>query len=246
MHRYHITIEYVGTNFSGFQIQRKGKTIQKLIQSVISKILNEKIIIVASGRTDSGVHATGQSAHFDVSKKINNINKFIQSLNYFLNKKLVSIKEIKKKNINFHARYSAKERIYKYLILNRLAPPSIDLNRVLHIRKKLDVDIMKKGANKLLGNHDFSTFRASNCYSTSSIRTLKKITITKIDETVIIKFRSKSFLRNQVRSMVGCLILLGQKKWSLKKFENVFKSKKRKLCAPPANSQGLYLDTVIY
>ena len=246
MHRYHITIEYVGTNFSGFQIQRKGKTIQKLIQSVISKILNEKIIIVASGRTDSGVHATGQSAHFDVSKKINNINKFIQSLNYFLNKKLVSVKEIKKKNINFHARYSAKERIYKYLILNRLAPPSIDLNRVLHIRKKLDVDIMKKGANKLLGNHDFSTFRASNCYSTSSIRTLKKITITKIDETVIIKFRSKSFLRNQVRSMVGCLILLGQKKWSLKKFENVFKSKKRKLCAPPANSQGLYLDTVIY
>tara|TARA_Y100000590_G_C15593352_1_gene967000 strand:+ start:128 stop:868 length:741 start_codon:yes stop_codon:yes gene_type:complete len=246
LHRYHITIEYVGTNFSGFQIQRKGKTIQKLIQSVISKILNEKIIIVASGRTDSGVHATGQSAHFDVSKKINNINKFIQSLNYFLNKKLVSIKEIKKKNINFHARYSAKERIYKYLILNRLAPPSIDLNRVLHIRKKLDVDIMKKGANKLLGNHDFSTFRASNCYSTSSIRTLKKITITKIDETVIIKFRSKSFLRNQVRSMVGCLILLGQKKWSLKKFENVFKSKKRKLCAPPANSQGLYLDTVIY
>ena len=246
MHRYHIIIEYVGTNFSGFQIQRKGKTIQKLIHSVISKILNEKITIVASGRTDSGVHATGQSAHFDTSKKINNLNKFIQSLNFFLNKKLVSIKEIKKKNINFHARYSAKERIYKYLILNRLSPPSIDLNRVLHIRKKLDVNIMKKGANKLLGNHDFSTFRASNCYSISPIRTLKKITITKRDETVIIKFKSKSFLRNQVRSMVGCLILLGQKKWSLKKFENIFKSKKRKLCAPPASSQGLYLDMVIY
>ena len=246
MHRYHITIEYVGTNFSGFQIQRKGKTIQKLIQSVISKILNEKIIIVASGRTDSGVHATGQSAHFDVSKKINNINKFIQSLNYFLNKKLVSIKEIKKKNINFHARYSAKERIYKYLILNRLAPPSIDLNRVLHIRKKLDVDIMKKGANKLLGNHDFSTFRASNCYSTSSIRTLKKITITKIDETVIIKFRSKSFLRNQVRSMVGCLKYIGEKKWSLKKFVDVIKSKNRNLCAPPAPAEGLFLVKVLY
>ena len=246
MHRYHIIIEYVGTNFSGFQIQRKGKTIQKLIHSVISKILNEKITIVASGRTDSGVHATGQSAHFDTSKKINNLNKFIQSLNFFLNKKLVSINEIKKKNINFHARYSAKERIYKYLILNRLSPPSIDLNRVLHIRKKLDVNIMKKGANKLLGNHDVSTLRASNCYSISPIRTLKKITITKRDETVIIKFKSKSFLRNQVRSMVGCLILLGQKKWSLKKFENIFKSKKRKLCAPPASSQGLYLDMVIY
>ncbi len=246
LHRYHIIIEYAGTNFNGFQIQRKGKTVQKFVQSIISKILKEKVTIVASGRTDSGVHATGQSAHFDITKKINNSNKFIQSLNFFLNKKLVSIKEIKKKNINFHSRYSAKERIYKYLILNRLAPPSIDLNRVLHIRKKLDLNIMKKGANKLLGTHDFSTFRASNCYSTSPIRTLKKIIITKRDETVMIKFRSKSFLRNQVRSMVGCLILLGQKKWGLKKFENVFKSKKRKLCAPPASSQGLYLDRVIY
>ncbi len=110
MHRYHITIEYVGTNFSGFQIQRKGKTIQKLIQSVISKILNEKIIIVASGRTDSGVHATGQSAHFDVSKKINNINKFIQSLNFFLNKKLVSIKEIKKKKYKFSCKIFCKRK----------------------------------------------------------------------------------------------------------------------------------------
>ena len=105
---------------------------------------------------------------------------------------------------------------------------------------------MKKGANKLLGTHDFSTFQASNCYSKSPIRTLKKINIKKKNEKIIIKFCSKSFLRNQVRSMVGCLIYLGQKKWSLKKFENIFKSKKRKLCAPPANSQGLYLDRVIY
>ena len=105
---------------------------------------------------------------------------------------------------------------------------------------------MKKGANKLLGTHDFSTFQASNCYSKSPIRTLKKINIKKKNEKIIIKFSSKSYLRNQVRSMVGCLIYLGQKKWSLKKFENIFKSKKRKLCAPPASSQGLYLDRVIY
>ncbi len=246
MYRYQITIEYVGTDFKGFQIQKKGTTVQKLIQTVLKKILKEKVKLLASGRTDAGVHANGQSAHFDTTKKIKNINKFIHSLNFFLNKKLVSIKEIKNQKLTFHSRYSAKERIYKYQILNRLAPPSIDLNRVMHIRKKLDIDLMKKGANKLLGTHDFSTFQASNCYSKSPIRTLKKINIKKKNEKIIIKFSSKSFLRNQVRSMVGCLIYLGQKKWSLKKFENIFKSKKRKLCAPPASSQGLYLDRVIY
>ena len=110
LHRYHIIIEYVGTNFNGFQIQRKGKTVQKFIQSIISKILKEKVKIVASGRTDSGVHATGQSAHFDITKKINNTNKLIQSLNFFLNKKLVSIKEIKKKKYKFSCKIFCKRK----------------------------------------------------------------------------------------------------------------------------------------
>ncbi len=110
MHRYHIIIEYVGTNFNGFQIQRKGKTVQKFIQSIISKILKEKVTIVASGRTDSGVHATGQSAHFDITKRINNINKLIQSLNFFLNKKLVSIKEIKKKKYKLSFKIFCKRK----------------------------------------------------------------------------------------------------------------------------------------
>jgi len=246
MHRYQIIIEYVGTNFSGFQIQKKCNTVQKSVQSIISKILKEKIKIIGSGRTDSGVHACEQSAHFDTKKKITNSEKLIQSLNFFLNKKSISIIEIKKKNFQFHARYSAKERVYKYLIINRLAPPSIDKGKAWHIKKKLDLDIMKKGAKKLLGTHDFSTFRASNCYSISPIRTLKNINIIKRNEKIIIQFNSKSFLRNQVRSMVGCLIYLGQKKWSLKKFESVFKLKKRRLCAPPAQAEGLYLEKIIY
>ena len=246
MHRYQIIIEYDGTNLFGFQIQKKGNTVQKLVQSTISKILKEKIKIIGSGRTDRGVHARGQSAHFDTKKKIINTGKFIQSLNFFLNKKLISIIEIKKKNLNFHARYSAKERIYEYIILNRLASPSIDKNKVWYIRKKLDLQRMKKGAKKLLGKNDFSTFRASNCYSKSPIRTLKKVSINKSSEKIIFQFKSKSFLRNQVRSMVGCLVYLGQKKWSLKKFESVFKSKKRKLCAPPALAHGLYLFKVNY
>ena len=246
MHRYQIIIEYDGTDLQGFQIQKKGNTVQKLVQSAISKILKEKIKIIGSGRTDRSVHSWGQSAHFDTNEKIINLGKFIKSLNFFLNKKLVSIIEIKKKKIIFHARYSAKERIYEYIVLNRFSSPSIDKNKVWHIIKKLDFEIMKKGAKKLLGTHNFSTFRASNCYSKSPIRTLKKVSIIRREEKIIFQFQSKSFLRNQVRSMIGCLVYLGQKKWSLKKFERVFKSRKRKLCAPPAPAHGLYFLKVNY
>ena len=242
MYRYQVIIEYDGTYLYGFQIQKKGNTVQKLVQSTISKILKEKIKIIGSGRTDRGV----QSAHFDTKKKIINIKKFIYSLNFFLNKKLISILEIKKRNLSFHARYSAKERIYEYIVLNRLASPSIDKNKVWYIRKKLDINLMEKAAQKLLGKKDFKTFQASNCYSMTSIKKLKKINIKKINEKIVFQFKSKSFLRNQVRSMVGCLVYAGQKKWSLKKFEKVFKSKKRKLCAPPAPAHGLYLLKVNY
>ena len=246
MHRYQIYIEYVGTNFIGWQIQKKGNSVQKFVQSVISNIVKKEVSLVGSGRTDAGVHARGQSAHFECEKKIINSDKFIKSLNFFLNKKQISITTLKKRNSNFNARYSAKERIYEYVIINRLAPPSIERNRAWHIRKKLDLEMIKKGAKKLSGTYDFSTFRASNCYSKSPIRTLKKIKVKRLNEKITIQFKSKSFLRNQVRSMVGCLKYLGEKKWSLKKFESVFKSKKRKLCAPPAPAHGLYLLKVNY
>ena len=246
MHRYQICIEYVGTNFIGWQIQKKGNSVQKFVQSIISKIVKKEVSLVGSGRTDAGVHARGQSAHFECEKKIINPDKFIKSLNFFLNKKQISITTLKKRNSNFNARYSAKERIYEYVIINRLAPPSIERNRAWHIRKKLDLEMIKKGAKKLSGTYDFSTFRASNCYSKSPIRTLKKIKVKRLNEKITIQFKSKSFLRNQVRSMVGCLKYLGEKKWSLKKFGSVFKSKNRKLCAPPAPAHGLYLFKVNY
>ena len=246
MHRYQILIEYVGTNFIGWQIQPKGQSIQKLIQIKISKLLKEKINLVGSGRTDSGVHAIEQSAHFDCKKKIINLNKFLQSVNYFLNLKLVSITNIKKKSLNFHARFSAKQRIYTYIIFNRISKPSIEKNRGWHIRKKLDLKLMKKGAKKLLGTNDFSTFRSSSCNSKSPIRTIKSVKIKEVKNKIQIQFKSKSFLQQQVRSMVGCLKYLAEKKWDLRKFESVFKSKKRTLCAPPAPTHGLFLEKVIY
>jgi tRNA pseudouridine38-40 synthase len=246
MHRYQILIEYVGTNFVGWQIQSKGKSIQKLIETKLSKLLKEKTSLVGSGRTDSGVHAIEQSAHFDCKKKIQNLNKLLKSINYFVNDNDISILNIKKRNLDFHARFSAKQRIYKYVILNRLSIPSIEKERGWHIIKKLDVSLMKKGAKKLLGTKDFSTFRSSNCNAKSPIRTMKTINIKSTKGRIIIQFKSQSFLQQQVRSMVGCLKYLAEKKWDLKKFDLIFKSKKRILCAPPAPAEGLFLQKVIY
>ena len=246
MYRYQILIEYVGTNFIGWQIQPKGKSIQKLIESRISKILKEKVKLTSAGRTDAGVSALEQSVHFDCKKKIENLDKFLESINYFLNKKLISVISIKKKTINFHARFSAKQRIYIYIIFNRISKPSIEKNRGWHIRKKLDLKLMEKGAIKLLGTHDFSTFRSSSCNAKSPIRTMKSIKIKKIKNKIQIQFKSQSFLQQQVRSMVGCLKYLAEKKWDLKKFETVFKSRRRSLCASPAPAHGLFLEKVIY
>ena len=137
-------------------------------------------------------------------------------------------------------------RIYKYIIINRLGGTVLDKNRSWHIIKKLDLKLMKKGARKLIGKKDFSTYRASSCRAKSPIKTMKLVKIKNSKNKIEIEFRSQSFLQQQVRSMVGCLKYLGEKKWSLKKFENVMKSKKRTSCAPPAPPEGLYLSKIIY
>ena len=246
MHRYQILIEYIGTKFIGWQIQPKGQSIQKLIQNKLFKILKEKVSLVGSGRTDSGVHAIEQSAHFDCKKEIQNLDKFLKSLNHFVNDIDISILNIKKRNMNFHARFSAKQRVYKYIIFNRPSRPSIEKERGWHIIKKLDINLMKKGAKKLLGTKNFSTFRASRCNAKSPIKTMKSIKIKSVKNRIEIQFHSESFLQQQVRSMVGCLKYLAEKKWDIKKFEFILNSQKRILCAPPAPSHGLFLEKVIY
>ena len=246
MFRYQILIEYSGSSFRGWQIQKKGKTIQGMIQEKISKLLKQKIILYGSGRTDTGVHALEQSAHFDIENEIIHTDRFLKSINHFLNKEGISILKIRKRGNNFHARFSAKMRIYNYIILNRLSGPVLDRNKCWHVMKKLDLIKMKKGAKKLIGTQDFSTFRASSCRAKSPIKTMKLVKIKSFKNKIQIEFRSQSFLQQQVRSMVGCLKYLGENKWSLKKFENVMKSKKRILCAPPAPPEGLYLSRIIY
>ena len=246
MFTYQIIVEYDGSNFSGWQIQKNAKSIQEVIERILRKIFKKKIKLFGSGRTDKGVHAIEQSAHFKIDLNIIKKEIFLNSINFFLRKHNISVLDIKKRKNDFHARYSAKKRSYKYIIINRSGNLILDKNRAWHIKKKLDIHLMKKGGKFLKGTKDFSTFRSSSCNSKSPIKTLKTVKIKKIKNKIEIYFASESFLQQQVRSMVGCLKYLGEKKWNLKKFRKVIASKKRSNCAPPAPPFGLYLNKVEY
>jgi tRNA pseudouridine38-40 synthase len=245
MQRYQIKVEYDGTNFVGWQYQKNGLSIQEILQNAIFQFSKEKVTVTGAGRTDAGVHATAQMAHFDLKKKIKKKN-FILGVNQYIGNNPVTILNIKKTNNKFHSRFDAKKRTYQYVIINRQSSLALQKNKAWHIRKKLDLKAMKKGAKLLLGTHDFSTFRASSCGAKSPIKTLKKVSIKKNKERIILKFTSKSFLQQQVRSMVGCIKYLGEGKWRLEDFIKAFKSKKRSNCAPPAPPYGLYLEKVDY
>jgi len=245
MQRYKIKIEYEGTPFVGWQFQKNGKSIQEVLQKAIFKFSKEKVTVIGAGRTDSGVHALGQTAHFDLKKKISK-KKILPAINQNIENNSVTVLKVNKTNKKFHARHDAKKRTYRYLIVNRQSPLALQKNKAWHIRKKLDLLSMKKGAKFLLGTHDFSTFRASTCGAKSPIRTMEKILIKKNKDKITLQFTSRSFLQQQVRSMVGCLKYLGEAKWNLKDFIKSFKSKNRLKCAPPAPACGLYLVKVEY
>ena len=246
MFNYLIKIEYDGTKFVGWQSQKNGKSIQDTIEIALKKILKKNTKIMGAGRTDKGVHAASQFANFKSKKKIDNKKTFLDSINFFLKKNLISILDIREKNENFHARFNAKLRTYEYLIINRQGTLSIYKNKAWHVKKKIDVKLMKKGAKMFEGTHDFSTFRAASCSAKSSIKKINSIKVKKRGDKIFIRFSSRSFLQNQVRSMVGCLKYLSCGKWSLSEFKKVFKSKKRIKCAPPAPACGLYLLNVKY
>jgi len=245
MQRYKIKIEYEGTPFVGWQFQKNGQSIQEVLQKAIFNFSTEKVIVTGAGRTDSGVHALGQVAHFDLKKKIKKKN-LLPAINQNIGNKPITILKINKVNKKFHSRYDAKKRTYQYLIINRQSPLALQKNKAWHIRKKLDIKIMKKGAKLLLGTHDFSTYRAASCGAKSPIRTMENILIKKNRDKITLQITSRSFLQLQVRSMVGCLKYLGDGKWNLEDFKNAFYSKSRIKCAPPAPACGLYLKKISY
>ena len=245
MTRYKLKIEYDGTPFVGWQFQRNGISIQEVLQKAIFNLSKEKVIITGAGRTDSGVHALAQVAHFDLEKKIEK-KKILLAINQHIGSKPITVLKIIKISKKFHSRFDAKKRTYQYIIINRTSPLALQKNKAWHIRKKLDVKVMKKGAKLLMGTHDFSTFRSSSCGAKSPIKTMEKISIKKIKDKITLSFTSKSFLQQQVRSMVGCIKYLGDGKWNIEDFKSSFNSKKRVKCAPPAPACGLYLAKIDY
>ncbi len=230
MNNFLLKIEYDGTKFVGWQFQDNGKSIQDVIEKALKKIFRQKIRITGAGRTDKGVHANGQHANFKIDKDIKDKTKFINSINYFLKEHLISILDIKKKDFDFNSRFNAKERIYEYKIVNREGSLSLNRNKAWHIKKNLNIKTLKKGVKILEGTHDFSTFRASSCSAKSPKKKMNSINVKKKGDLILITFKSQSFLQNQVRSMVGCLVYLSCKKWTMNYFKK-FSNQKKDLTA---------------
>ncbi len=247
-----LKIEYDGTNYHGWQTQRLKtasakqtvKTIQETIEKVLKKILREKIKIFASGRTDAGVHARGQMANFKTAKKIP-LKKIKTALNSLLPPD-IRIKSISRISNDFHARYSAKSKVYRYTILNQSDNHVFTRNYAMHVLKPLNVALMQREAKVLLGKRDFKSFQASDKRQGKSIRTMKKIRIKKQNNFVFVDFEADGFLYNMVRNIVGTLVKIGKGKLPAGSLKKILALKNRKYAGPPAPAKGLCLEKVKY
>ncbi|AIL12526.1 pseudouridine synthase [Candidatus Paracaedimonas acanthamoebae] len=245
MPRYKLTIEYDGTPFVGWQHQANGISVQSVIESAIEAFSREKVRLHAAGRTDAGVHALGQVAHIDLEKHFP-AYKVREALNYHLRSYPVVIINAQETDELFHARFSAMERAYCYKVLCRSAPPALDKKRVWYIKHPLNIEVMQQAAMFLIGKHDFTTFRASECQASSPIRTLNSFKITQEGDLIFFNVSALSFLHHQVRNMVGSLKLVGEGKWSPEDFKSALDAKNRQAGGPTAPAQGLYFIKVSY
>ncbi len=253
MPRYAFKIEYDGSSFKGWQIQKEQLTVQGVINNALLKLDQSSQGITGAGRTDSGVHALGQVGHSDL--KYNWESKsLIHALSYHVKPYPIAITKAAKVSENFHARFSARKRYYNYLFLVRDVPQIFNKYRFWNIKNTLDIPKMQEASGYLIGTHDFQTFRSSICQAKSSVKTIDKIEINStlghmfnVDEEVIsIRIEARSFLHNQVRSIVGSLFKIGNKSWNVKKMKEILELKDRKACGPVAPPEGLYLEKVDY
>jgi tRNA pseudouridine38-40 synthase len=245
MPRYRIIIEYDGTPFIGWQVQINGPSVAGTIADALARLTGSETPVYGAGRTDAGVHAMGQVAHFDLERPWDPL-KLREGLNACLRPAPISILQASEAGNDFHARYSATRRHYLYRILNRRAPPALAVNRVWHVNQPLDETAMHAAAQSLLGRHDFTTFRSAECQAASPVKTLDRLAVTRRDEIVEIAASARSFLHNQVRSMVGSLKLVGDGRWSPADLERALAAKDRAACGPVAPPHGLYLVAVDY
>jgi tRNA pseudouridine38-40 synthase len=245
MPRYKLTIEYDGTGLVGWQRQEGRLSVQQYIEEAINGLSQEDVTIFGAGRTDAGVHALGQVAHFDMNKELP-IENIHRGLNFYLKDTKIRIIDVEEVNEEFHARFSAKKRKYLYRILNRKAPPAIRQKQVWHVPQSLDLDAMRKGAEFLIGNHDFTSFRAGACQAKSPVKTIDKIEIAEKDDEIHIHVEATSFLHHMIRNFVGTLHFVGLKKWPPEEVKKILEARDRTLAGPTAPAYGLYFVEVTY
>jgi tRNA pseudouridine38-40 synthase len=245
MARYRLTLEYDGAGFVGWQRQDNGASVQGALEEAIFKLSGEISTVTGAGRTDAGVHAMAQTAHFDLVKEFAP-DKVRDALNYHLRPAAVAVIVAEIEAPDFHARFSATARHYFYRILCRRSPPILERGRVWHVMRGLDAEAMDHAAQALVGQHDFTTFRAAECQAKSPVKTLDRLEVRRAGDEIHIEASARSFLHNQVRSMVGSLKLVGEGKWHECDLANALAAKDRAQCGPVAPPEGLYLVRVDY
>ncbi|MDN5247863.1 MAG: tRNA pseudouridine(38-40) synthase TruA [Wolbachia endosymbiont of Tyrophagus putrescentiae] len=244
--RYKITIEYNGSNFSGWQRQKHSVySIQEVVEKAIFNFTGEEVTLYCGGRTDAGVHALGQVAHFDICREFEPY-RARNAINYHLRSTAVSILNVEVVDDTFHARFSAKKRHYEYRVINRYAPAVLENGYVWQVFKSLDVDIMREAARYLIGKHDLSSFRSKDCQAKDPVKTIDSIEIVQNGNHIYIKISALSFLHNQVRIIVGTLVEFGQNKTDPQEMQKILNQRERSAAGITAPPFGLYLVKIDY
>ncbi len=245
MPRYKLTIEYDGAPFSGWQVQDTALTVQGVLEAAVKAMTGEDARVHGAGRTDAGVHALGQVAHIELEKDVR-IDKLRDGLNFYLRPNPVGVLSAEEVPADFEARFSAIRRHYLYRVVNRRTDLTIEAGRAWRVARPLDVDAMHDAAQRLVGKHDFTTFRAMECQAKSPVRTLDALDVVRDGDDIRITSHARSYLHHQVRSMVGSLVWVGEGRWSADDLAAALAAQNRTACGVVAPPDGLYLVRVEY
>jgi len=245
MPRYKLVLEYDGGPFQGWQRQHDAPTVQASLEAAALRFCGEQVQVTAAGRTDAGVHASGQVAHLDLAREVT-VETLRDALNHHLRPQPVVVLEASAVSDDFHARFSARMRHYRYRIVNRRAPLALERGRAWQVPRRLDAEMMHEAAQHLVGQHDFTSFRSALCQAKSPVKTLAQLAVTRSGSEIDICARARSFLHHQVRNMVGTLKLVGEGRWPVGQIDAVLAACDRAAAGPTAPACGLYLVQVDY
>ena len=245
MPRYKLIIEYDGTSFVGWQAQDNGVSVQSVLTGAVGAFAGEPVAVSAAGRTDAGVHALGQVAHLDLAKEWD-VDTVRDAVNFHLRPQPVAVLAVERAAADFDARFSAIKRHYLYRIVNRRADLTLEQNRAWRVPRPLDTEVMHLATQRLIGRHDFTTFRSTECQAKSAVKTLDRLDVARIGDEIRISAAARSFLQHQVRSMVGSLVHVGEGKWSVDDLVAALAARDRTRCGQVAPPHGLYLVRVDY